>query len=78
MAQSIKETFIQIVFMVMVYTNGLMAEYIQVDGGLIKCMEKENFLGRMVENTKEIILKIKSMDMANFNGRMEDNMMENG
>lgn len=43
----------------MVPINGLMIEFIKVFGKIIKCMEKEFLLGKMEEDTRESMLKIK-------------------
>lgn len=62
----------------MVLINGLMIEFIKVFGKIIKCMGKEFSLGKMEEDTRESMLRIKNMDLENFIGVMEDIIKDNG
>lgn len=74
----IKESYLIIIFMVMVFMNGLMGENILDIGKIIKCMEEESLLGLMVENMMVNIVRIENMAMENFNGLMEENIEGNG
>ncbi len=49
--QIMKEILLIIIFMAMVYINGLMVGYIKVIGKIIKWMEKENLPGQTAEGT---------------------------
>lgn len=44
----------------------------KVSGSIIRCREEEFTLGKMVENMKAIIIKIKNMAMEFTNGVMEE------
>lgn len=48
-----------------------MEESTKGNGKIIECMGKENIHGKMEENIKENIFKIKSMDLVYILGRME-------
>ena len=58
-----------IILMAMVSMSGLMAEGMREDGKIIKWMEKEYSLGRMVENILESMLMIKKKDMVSLHGQ---------
>lgn len=55
----IRENSRTIIFTGMELINGLTKEFIKVNGKITKCMEKEFFLGKMEENTKENTKMIK-------------------
>lgn len=48
------------------------------NGKKIICMERVYILGKMVEDMKGNILKIKNMVMVYMFGKMEGNMKDNG
>lgn len=58
--------------MVLALINGLMGGNILASGKIIKCMEKVNLDGQMVENMKVIIIMIKKKDTGFSNGKYID------
>ena len=62
----------------MVNINGLMEEYIKVNGYKISSMEMECIFGPMGESMKENTKMIKNTDMEFTLGRMVKNTKANG
>ena len=58
--------------------HGPMVDNTRVNEKIIKCMGKANLNGRMEENIRGIIMRIKNMEMGIFNGRMEGGIVANG
>lgn len=58
--------------------DGLMGEYIQGIGLMVKWMVKENWHGQMEDFMKGNIPMIKKMDLEYFNLQMVENMLANG
>ena len=51
MAQFMRENFLIMKFTDTVNTNGLMAKFMRDNGRLIRCMEPEQYYGRIIECT---------------------------
>lgn len=58
-----------IISMGKVYINGLIKEFLMVNGNLIKWTEKGNSLGLMEGNILVLIRKIKKTDTGFLNGK---------
>jgi len=71
-------TFLIIIFMVLVNTSGLMAEYLMAIGSKTEWKAKVSLHGAMAVNMLENTKTIKNTDMVYSHGLMADAMMVSG
>ena len=75
---NIRDSFRRIVSLVMVFTNGLMAESTKETGMLIRCMDKESLHMSMVIHTLEILKTMSETALVNSFSTMGQHMKECG
>ncbi len=71
-------SFTIIIFMVEVYTLGVILGSMKENGEQTKCMVKEFLVGLMEGNISESIMKIKRKGLENLYFKMEEDIVGNG